>query len=81
MTDYQKRLNKEKKKCINGRIVSGLDMFPELMSTADAAAWFGVSVSTIRKWINNGTLKAFRPEGSKIIRISKKDCEVLANGA
>lgn len=78
MTDYQKRKNRELRKCLNRRAASSLDDFPEMMSTAEAAAWFGVSTSTIRKWINSGMLKSFRPAGSKIIRIKRKDCEALA---
>jgi excisionase family DNA binding protein len=51
---------------------------PEFMSLAEAANWVGMSEKTLRRWISEGTLPAYRFAGrSQAIRLKVSDVEAL----
>lgn len=51
---------------------------PRLMSQSQAAEYLGVSDRTIRNYIAAGTLRAFRIDGSRLIRLAADDVAALA---
>ena len=49
----------------------------ELFSVREAAEFLGVSDSTIRRYISNGRLQAYRLGDERLIRIKRQDLERL----
>lgn len=49
----------------------------KMMSTKEAAEYFGVTPFTIREWCKDGTLKAVKPPGTKSWRIPRESVEKL----
>jgi excisionase family DNA binding protein len=52
-------------------------MQKELFSVQEAAEFLGVSESTIRRYISNGHLVAYRLNNDRLIRIKQQDLEKL----
>ncbi len=48
---------------------------PIWVSINDAAELLGISHFTVRRMIQRGTLKAYRPAGTSAIRIRRRDLE------
>ena len=49
----------------------------ELLSVQEAADFLGLSVSTIRRYIRDGRLPAYRVAGERLLRIKRSDLEAL----
>jgi len=49
----------------------------ELLSVQEAADFLGLSVSTIRRYIRDGRLPAYRVAGERLLRIKRSDLEKL----
>ncbi|HID85803.1 MAG TPA: DNA-binding protein [Anaerolineae bacterium] len=49
----------------------------ELLSVREAADFLGLSVSTIRRYIRDGRLPAYRVAGERLLRIKRSDLEAL----
>lgn len=49
----------------------------ELLSVQEAADFLGLSVSTIRRYIRDGRLPAYRVAGERLLRIKRSDLEEL----
>lgn len=52
-------------------------MFNRDLTIKEAAAQMNVHEETIRRWIQAGTLNAYRLNGRKLIRITQKDLDNL----
>ena len=46
---------------------------PDILSIGEVAEILNISTMTLRRWDNDGVLKAFRPSTSKQRRYHKKD--------
>ena len=53
------------------------EMQNELFSVKEAAEFLGVSESTIRRYISDGRLLAYRLGNERLIRIKRQDLEKL----
>ena len=53
------------------------EMHNELFSVQEAAEFLGVSESTIRRYIYDGQLLAYRLGNGRLIRIKRQDLEKL----
>ena len=53
------------------------EMQNELFSVKEAAEFLGVSESTIRRYISDGRLLAYRLGNGRLIRIKRQDLEKL----
>ena len=49
----------------------------ELFSVQEAAEFLGLSVSTVRRYIRDGRLPAYRVAGERLLRIRRDDLEAL----
>ncbi len=49
----------------------------ELFSVQEAAEFLGLSMSTIRRYIHDGRLPAYRVAGERLLRIRRGDLEAL----
>ena len=52
-------------------------MKEQLLSVQEAAEFLGVSESTVRRYISNGQLQAYRLGNERLIRIKWQDLEKL----
>lgn len=52
-------------------------MFNRDLTIKEAAAQMNVHEETVRRWIQSGTLTAYRLNGKKLIRIAQKDLDAL----
>lgn len=50
---------------------------PVWLSQAEAADELGVTDRTIRNYISRGVLPAYRPRGSRVVRIRASDVDAL----
>lgn len=57
---------------------AAVDTLPARPSVRQAAEWIGVDPKTIRRWIAQGRLKAFRV-GPRLIRIDRESLIALAS--
>ncbi len=51
----------------------------ELLSVKEAAEFLGLSVSTIRRYIYDRRLPAYKVAGERLVRIRREDLEALLN--
>lgn len=49
----------------------------ELFSVKEAAQFLGLSVSTVRRYIHDRRLRAYRVAGERVLRIRRDDLEDL----
>lgn len=49
----------------------------ELFSVQEAAEFLGLSVSTIRRYIRDGRLPAYRVAGERLLRVRRDDLKAL----
>ena len=48
-----------------------------MLTQTEAADWLGVTERTIRSYVARGLLKAYRVQGSRLVRIRRDDLEGL----
>jgi len=54
---------------------------PVLLTVAEAAERCRVCTKTVRRWIENGLLRIYRPGGGRLIRIAESDiAEFIKDG-